>query len=211
MLPWWWTGQAFEDLVLLLTLSPHKRECFVFLFPGNSCLWLWQNLLDFFSPNWVIWVIILVVSESNTRSGLPCRPLTDVRPWQSDVFLRLSKIRINSLSQRGLVSWISSFGYLFGRSLAFSAFPEDVASRYDTEGTESPMLFKPWVTSALEANPLSLWRLLYSPNQEIISESNILVISLWVPPPPSEQASRPPIKLSARDTLKRASYQSSPG
>ena len=67
-------------------------------------------------------------------------------------------------------------------SLAFSAFPEDWGLRifiYQCKWYSiSRALDTPWVTEALKAEPLSLWRLRGSPNLGIISWIKISITSL---------------------------------
>lgn len=133
-----------------------------------------------FSIGWCEFLVWLFQSltQSLVRKGLLCRPLKDMRSWQSDIFLSLSKATVNRVTHGDFISWISSLRYLSGRSLAFSTFPQDVASRNNVEDTEYPMLFKPWVIYALITSPLPLWKLSYSLNWEIISESNTVVTSV---------------------------------
>lgn len=50
VLPWWWTGQAFEDLVLLLTLSPRKRGCLFSYSLGTLACSSDKICQNFFSP-----------------------------------------------------------------------------------------------------------------------------------------------------------------
>ena len=75
-----------------------------------------------------------------------------------------------TLIQLFCVSWVNLSRCLLIMSLAFSSFPEDWGLQEQCKWYSIPSaLDTPWVTAALKAEPLSLWRLCGSPNLGIIS------------------------------------------
>ena len=77
------------------------------------------------------------------------------------------------------VSWVNLHRCLLIMSLAFSTFPEDWGLQEQWKWYSIPRaLDTPWVTAALKAESLSLWRLHGSPNLGIISWIKIFITSL---------------------------------
>ena len=103
-----------------------------------------------------------------------------------------------SLIQLSYVSWVNLCRCLLIMSLAFSTFPEDWGLQEQCKWYSIPRaLDNPWVTAALKAEPLSLWRLRGSPNLGIISWVKLFITSLactlW-----QGKASIYPVKVSTQ-------------
>ena len=88
-----------------------------------------------------------------------------------------------TLIQLPWVSWVNLQRCLLIISLAVSNFPEDWGLQEHCKWYFIPRaLDTPWVTAALKAEPLSLWRLHGSPNLGIISWIKIFITSLACSP-----------------------------
>ena len=91
----------------------------------------------------------------------------------------LIKAMGRTLSQLSWVSWINLHRCLLIMSLAFSTFPEDRGLQEQCKCYFIPRASDtPWVTAALKAEPLSLWRPRSSTNQGMISWIKNFITSL---------------------------------